>query len=180
MMARLRYFARETLISLRRNLMMTLAGILTVAVSLALFGGVMLLKAWVDNGTEQIKGGVEAEIFMNVDATKEQIADVRTALDGDADVKSFKFLDKEAALTEFKRIFRKDPDLVKNVDADALARADLDAFDRFQASGEFLGFDDGLLDDCRCGDGRAAGLLACLLRGGFAAGREEKCCEAAQ
>jgi cell division transport system permease protein len=119
-MARIRYFARETLISLRRNLMMTIAGILTVAVSLALFGGVMLLKKWVDNGTEQIKGGVEAEIFMNVDATKQQIGDVRTALEGDADVKSFNFLDKEDALTEFKRIFRKDPDLVKNVDADAL------------------------------------------------------------
>jgi cell division transport system permease protein len=120
MMSRLQYFARETMVSLRRNLMMTIAGVLTVAVSLALFGGIMLLSKWVDHGTERIKGGVRLEIFMNVDATEQQIGDVRTALEGDNEVKSFRFFDKEAALEEFKRIFRKDPDLVKNITADAL------------------------------------------------------------
>jgi cell division transport system permease protein len=119
-LVRLQYFARETLVSVRRNLMMTLAGILTVAVSLALFGGVLLLSKWVDHGTERIKGGVRAEIFMNVDATQQQITDVRTKLGSDAEIKSFKFFDKKAALKEFKRIFRNDPDLVKNITADAL------------------------------------------------------------
>jgi len=57
---------------------------------------------------------------MNVDATQDQIRTVRGALDNDPDVKSFKFFDKHAALEEFKRIFRKDPDLVKNITADAL------------------------------------------------------------
>lgn len=120
MFARLGYFARETTISLRRNLLMTLAGILTVAVSLALFGGIMLLSRWVEHGTQQIKGGVRLEIFMTVNATQAQIDDVATALDEDAQVKDYRFLDKQAAYEEFKRIFRKDPDLVKNVDAEAL------------------------------------------------------------
>ena len=43
-MSRLAYFTRETLISLRRNLLMTIAGIITVAVSLFLFGGILLLS----------------------------------------------------------------------------------------------------------------------------------------
>jgi len=114
------YFARETIVSLRRNLLMTIAGVLTVAVSLALFGGIMMLSRWVGHGTERIKGGVRLEIFMNVDATQDQIRTVRGALGNDPDVKSFKFFDKHAALEEFKRIFRKDPDLVKNITADAL------------------------------------------------------------
>jgi cell division transport system permease protein len=118
--ARLRYFARETIISLRRNLMMTIAGVLTVAVSLALFGGSTLLTKWAGHGTEKIKGGVKLEIFMNVDATDQQIGDVRTELENDPDVKSFRFLSKEDALEEFKRIFQKDPDLAKNITADAL------------------------------------------------------------
>ena len=81
----------------------------------------MLLSRWVDHGTERIKGGVRLEIFMNVDATQEQIDDVRSALERrPADVKSFRFFDKDAAFEEFKRIFRKDPDLVKNITADAL------------------------------------------------------------
>jgi cell division transport system permease protein len=117
---RLGYFARETMVSLRRNLLMTIAGVLTVAVSLALFGGILMLSSWVGHGTERIKGGVRLEVFMNVDATEQQIADVRAALKNDPNVKSFKFFDKKAALEEFKRIFRKDPDLVKNITAEAL------------------------------------------------------------
>jgi len=119
-LTRIGYFARETLVSLRRNLLMTIAGVLTVAVSLALFGGILMLSRWVGHGTERIKGGVRLEVFMTVDATDTQILDVRAALGDDPDVKSFKYFDKEAALEEFKRIFRKDPDLVKNITADAL------------------------------------------------------------
>jgi len=120
MFSRLGYFARETTISLRRNLLMTIAGILTVAVSLALFGGIMLLSQWVDHGTERIKGGVRLEVFMTVQATEDQIGEVEAALAADPQVKDFRFLDKQAAYEEFTRIFRKDPDLVKNVDAEAL------------------------------------------------------------
>jgi cell division transport system permease protein len=120
MLTRIGYFSRETIVSLRRNLLMTIAGVLTVAVSLALFGGIMMLSRWVGHGTERIKGGVRLEIFMNVDATQDQISTVRGALGNDPDVKSFKFFNKAAALEEFKRIFRKDPDLVKNITADAL------------------------------------------------------------
>lgn len=120
MFSRLGYFARETTISLRRNLLMTIAGVLTVAVSLALFGGIMLLSQWVDHGTERIKGGVRLEIFMTVNATEAQIEEVRTALEEDPQVKDFRYLDKAAAFEEFQRIFRKDPDLVRNVDAEAL------------------------------------------------------------
>jgi len=43
MWTRISYFARETLVSLRRNVLMTIAGIATVAVSLSLFGGILML-----------------------------------------------------------------------------------------------------------------------------------------
>jgi cell division transport system permease protein len=119
-LTRIGYFARETLVSLRRNLLMTIAGVLTVAVSLALFGGIMLLGKWVDHGTTSIKGDVRLEVFMTVDATSTQISDVRSALKSDPQVKKFTFLDKKAALAEFKRIFRKDPDLTRNVDEGSL------------------------------------------------------------
>ena len=117
MWSRVAYFARETMVSLRRNVLMTIAGIATVAVSLALFGGILMLSKWVDHGTERIKGGVTLEIFMNVDATDQQIADVDAALDDDPNVKSFRFLDKDAAYEEFKRIFRRNPDLVASITA---------------------------------------------------------------
>lgn len=117
---RVRYFSRETVISLRRNLLMTLAGILTVAVSLSLFGGISLLGDWVDHGTTTWKSGARLQIYMNVEATQQQIDTVEKQLKDDTDVKAFRFCDKPCAFDDFKRLFRSDPDLVENTDAKAL------------------------------------------------------------
>src|SRR6476619_7094970 len=106
MWTRIVYFSRETMVSLRRNVLMTVAGIATVAVSLALFGGILMLSKWVDHGTERIKGGVTLEIFMKVDATKPQIDAVEAGLKADRDVKSYVHFDKARAFEEFKNIFR--------------------------------------------------------------------------
>ena len=65
------YVTRETAVSLKRNLLMTRAGILTVAVSLFLFGGVLLLSRMVDHGTARWKNGVELEIFLCSKSTAE-------------------------------------------------------------------------------------------------------------
>jgi cell division transport system permease protein len=119
-MRRLSYFARETLISLRRNLLMTVAGILTVTVSLLLLGGILLFQQWVDHGTARWKEGVEFEVFMQPDATEQQIEAVRSELDQDRRIRSAKFLSKEDAYEEFQRIFRDKPDLVASVDPSAL------------------------------------------------------------
>ena len=117
MWARVAYFARETLVSLRRNVGMTVAGIATVTVSLALFGGILMLSSWVDHGTERIKDGVTLEIFMNVNATDQQIDSVKSALDDDPNVARYRYLDKDAAYREFQRIFRSKPDLLNSITA---------------------------------------------------------------
>jgi len=121
MWTRITYFSRETLVSLRRNVLMTIAGIATVAVSLSLFGGILMLSKWVDHGTEIIKGGVTLEIFMTVKATPQQVAGVRSQLDSDkgskGNVKSYRYLSHDDAFNEFKRIFKRNPDLVSSITA---------------------------------------------------------------
>ena len=125
-MSRLAYFTRETLISLRRNLLMTFAGVMTVSVSLFLFGGILLVSRVVDHGTSKWKHGVELEIFMQVKASDRQIHTVRAALEADmkggakAEVKSFRFFDKQDALKEFRKLFADEPVLVENTTAEAL------------------------------------------------------------
>jgi cell division transport system permease protein len=125
-MSRLAYFTRETLISLRRNLLMTFAGVMTVSVSLFLFGGILLVSRVVDHGTNKWKHGVELEIFMQVKASKSQIENVKTQLDQDrkggvkAEVKSYRFFTKQDALREFKKLFADEPVLVENTSAAAL------------------------------------------------------------
>jgi cell division transport system permease protein len=115
MWTRVSYFARETLVSLRRNVLMTIAGIITVAVSLSLFGGILLLSKWVDHGTEKIKGGATLEIFMNTKASQQQIDGVAANLRSDPNVRSVRHLTKPDAFAEFKRIFRRQPDLVGSI-----------------------------------------------------------------
>ncbi len=119
-MYKLRYFARETLISLRRNLLMTLAGIVTVTVSLMLFGGILLFQNWVDHGTQRWKNGVEFEVFMSINPTDQQIDELREELETDRLVKRADFLSKEEAFEEFQRLFPDQPDLVENTSAETL------------------------------------------------------------
>ena len=133
-MKKIGYVTRETAVSLRRNLLMTLAGVMTVAVSLFLFGGVLLLSRMVDHGTARWKHGVELEIFLcsrstaqpgstgacQAEATEEQIAAVRTELEKAGDVRRFRFLSKADAFEEAKRIFAGDPELLANIDPEGL------------------------------------------------------------
>jgi cell division protein FtsX len=67
-----------------------------------------------------LRGGVRIEIFMTVSATDAEIAGVRELLESSRLVKRFRYLDRAAAYEEFARIFREDPDLVRNIDPDML------------------------------------------------------------
>ena len=119
-MSRIAYFVRETLISLRRNLLMTIAGIITVAISLFLFGGILLVSATVDHGTQQWKHGIELEIFMQVDATQNQVQFIQTELESDPTVKTVQHLSKDDAYAIFKKDFADQPALVESTKASDL------------------------------------------------------------
>jgi cell division protein FtsX len=64
--------------------------------------------------------GPDDEIFMQVKATPEEISGVRRAIEHSSLVARFAFLDQQSAFEEFRRIFRKEPDLVAHVDATSL------------------------------------------------------------
>jgi hypothetical protein len=59
-------------------------------------------------------------IFMRVDATQAQIDAVNREVRRSGAIGAFTFLDKQAALADFRGIYRNDPDLIRNVTADAL------------------------------------------------------------
>jgi cell division transport system permease protein len=125
-LGRLRYFGRETTSSLSRNFGMTVAGILTVFVSLFLFGGSLLLQRFVDHGVSKWRGGVELEIFLRRDAPQSDIDAVRIQLDKfrqqqPAQVRRYEYLDHQAAYDRFKQLFSENnPQLVKFTTPDVL------------------------------------------------------------
>ncbi len=111
-MYRVRYIARETLQNLRRNLVLSLASLLTVAVSLGMVGSALLLRDGVGNATKQWREGIEFEIFFNADATDEQIAAVQESLAQSPQVASTEFFDKASQWSLFTKIFADRPEFL--------------------------------------------------------------------
>jgi cell division transport system permease protein len=123
-MSRLAYFGRETAISLRRNLLMTIAGIITVMISLLLFGGILLVQRTVDHGTSKWRQGVELEIFMKVDAPQSEVDAMRGQLEANtAEIKHVRYLNHDDAYKEFKKLFKDQPALIETTTPDALPQS---------------------------------------------------------
>jgi cell division transport system permease protein len=111
------YVVRETVTNLRRNLLMTTAAVLTVAVSLFLVGGSLLLQQAVNKATVQWRGGVELNIFLNPDIAQTQRDGLEAELSAIPEVKKVSYVDQDAAYDEFKQMFANSPDMVESVTA---------------------------------------------------------------
>jgi cell division transport system permease protein len=110
------YVTRETAINLRRTLLMTVAAVMTAAVSLTLVGGALLLKQGVSKATLQWEGGVELNIFMQPDVEPTQSEAVERQLaDLDEYVRDFHYINQQQAKAEFDKMFAKSPDMVDSV-----------------------------------------------------------------
>jgi cell division transport system permease protein len=119
MSMKLDYATRETASNLRRNLLLTTASMLTVAVSLSMVGVALLLRYGVDNATQRWKNGVEFEIFLNLDVTPEQQARIERELVAHPDVAKggVKFVSQEQQYELFKQYFNDQPEYLQNVKA---------------------------------------------------------------
>ncbi len=144
MALKLDYVARETISNLRRNLLLSTASMLTVAVSLSMVGAALLLRYGVNNATERWRNGVQFEVFLNLDITPEQKALVERKLDATPEVATVKFIQRDEQYRLFKLYFKDQPEYLQNVQAKDLPEsyrvkpsiADADAIkavgDRFQ------------------------------------------------
>lgn len=112
------YVTRETISNLRRNFLMTVAAVLTVAVSLALVGGALLLRQGVNKQAARWRGGVELSVFMNAGATESQIDAVRQQLADMPEVNKTNYVDKPAAFKEMKQLFASQPEVVDTLSQD--------------------------------------------------------------
>jgi len=114
------YFARETVVNLRRNVFMTTAAVVVVAVSLALVGGALLLKQGVDKATVQWRGGVELSVFMKADAAPAELDAVDRELRAIPEVKRVRFVSKQGAYDEFRKMFSNSPDMLESLSPDQM------------------------------------------------------------
>jgi cell division transport system permease protein len=117
---KLDYVIRETGSNLVRNVTLTLASVLTVVVSLTLFGSALLLQQGVQNANNRFKGGIEFIVYLQPSVSPEQTAAVKRDLEANPDVKSATFVNQDETYQEFKSLFKDSPQLVESVDAKIL------------------------------------------------------------
>jgi cell division transport system permease protein len=106
------YVARETAGNLKRNLVMTLSAIVTMAVSLTALGGVLIMKQAIAKASIQWRGGVEMAIFLQPEVSTNETAAISHELSTTPGVKDFHFVNKPQAYQEFKQIFGANNDIV--------------------------------------------------------------------
>ncbi|MGH9068897.1 MAG: permease-like cell division protein FtsX [Acidimicrobiales bacterium] len=114
------YVFRETASNLWRNRLMTLAAVLTVAVSLSLVGAALLLNQGVSSAVGKWKGGVDLIVFMQPKASTSQIQAIGTEVKSNPQVKSSHYVNQSASLAEFKRQFANQPDFLNVITAKQL------------------------------------------------------------
>jgi cell division transport system permease protein len=110
MFSRLTYTFRETWASFRRNMTLTVAAIITSAVSLLIFGLTLLMQRGFDNLLVRWEGDVEMIVYVNAGASDEQRAEITNALDGQSQlIASYSYCPTDCSLAEAQRVLAGDP-----------------------------------------------------------------------
>jgi cell division transport system permease protein len=117
---RIKYVLSEVLTGLWRNVTMTIAMIITMAVSLIMLGASLLMYQEVNDMRQFYYDKVEVSIFLANDIADDQRQGLEDALKGDPLVRQLTYESKEAAYARFKQMYRSAPDLIEATKPDAL------------------------------------------------------------
>ena len=102
------FFFGEALESLRRNWVMTIASVLTVFVTMAILGVVLVTDKNLNQGTTSLTNRVEIEVFVrSAPPDPAAVAALRTkiaAMQQQGVVKSFSYISQAQALRDFERM----------------------------------------------------------------------------
>src|SRR4051795_8696414 len=145
---RVNFVLSEVATGLRRNLTMTVAMILTTAISLGLMGTGLLIAHMISEMKDIYYDKVQVSIFLADDVTDEQRAAIEKQLDGSNEVSTYIYESKEEAYARFQQQFSQQPELVQNTPQDALPesfRVELVNPERYQViASEFPNGKDGV------------------------------------
>jgi cell division transport system permease protein len=117
---RARFVLSEMAIGLRRNLSMTIAVVLTVAISLTGLGGAWLVHKQVNTMKDYWFDKIQVSVFLTKDVTEPDRTAIREELVQLPQVQHVYYESKEQAYERFKTQFKDVPSLVKNTSPDAL------------------------------------------------------------
>ena len=123
MIQRLSYAVRETVASFRRNVTLSVAAVITSAVSLLLVGATFLIQRSFDNLLVQWRGDVGMIVFVRPDVAPDALKFIEDNLKSQPnviDLDKLEYLDKAASYEEAKRVFAGDPTTLSLLSVDTI------------------------------------------------------------
>jgi cell division transport system permease protein len=123
MIQRLSYALRETIASFRRNVTLSVAAVITSAVSLLLVGATFLIQRAFDNLLVQWRGDVGMIVFVRPDVTPDALKLIEDNLRSQpnvVDLDKLEYFDRDASYEEAKRVFVGDPTTLSLLSIDTI------------------------------------------------------------
>ncbi len=117
---RANFIVSEVATGLRRNSTMTIAMIITTAISLGLLGAGLLIAGQISQMKEIYYDKVQVSIFLTDDVTDTQRDEIEAGLTGSSEVQTFLYESKDEAYERFRLQFEAQPELVNSTPPDAL------------------------------------------------------------
>lgn len=108
----MRYAFRDAFNSMRRNALMTMASIVTMAISLLILGGAWLLVLNSENMAAAMESELEINAYLKQEITREEALNLRPEFEGVAGVAKVTFVPKEEGLQGLQERFGEDTDIV--------------------------------------------------------------------
>jgi cell division transport system permease protein len=114
------YFLVQALKNLRNNFWVHLVGAGTMTISLVIFGAFLLVFVNVNSWVQSLGGIRSMSIFLIDGVSEEQLQKVRDAIDSIAGAKVDKFISKDDALRDMRRLLGSHKGLIENLDSNPL------------------------------------------------------------
>lgn len=102
-LSHIEFLVEEALVNLRRNGLMTLAAIGTVALALAVFGGFGLTVWWLENLANSLPPKFAIDVFLKDNVSRERVLELQQQFQKHPDIAQVTFKPKEQAWPEFQK-----------------------------------------------------------------------------
>ena len=120
---RAKYVLSEVMVGLWRNVTMTIAMIITMAVSLTMLGASLVMYHQVGEMKKTFLSNVQVSIFLTTTVTPEQQSSLQAKIAADTRISSESFLDKTASYALFRQQMANDSALLQSITPDQVPQS---------------------------------------------------------
>jgi len=120
---RAKYVLSEVMVGLWRNVTMTIAMIITMAVSLTMLGASLVMYHQVGEMKKTFLSNVQVSIFLDTAVTDSQTQALDAKIKSDSRISSDQFLDKDASWKQFQQQMANDPALLQSITPDQVPQS---------------------------------------------------------